>query len=249
MLSDEYMTWLLNKPGKSTYFEVLKDIYRNIPPTVCKCCGECCRHAPRVCLTEYLQIYGTMKDSLRGRFRSIVENTVEYAFLSLVDTSLHCPFLEHGKCLIYDSRSFNCRVWGHSTKEEYDSVIDKAKNDLVVQRDYWMSHFDIQIPDGSVYGHKAYCTDMKPTRNTSLKSDKKELLRQRLEKLDTLFIAENTGPDDWGFLELPLFVCFTFMPRRRFFNSRPHVMKEFLEKGSSGFLERLISDLLLPSPF
>lgn len=171
---------------------------------------------------------------------------MEYGFLSLVDSSLACPFLENGRCLIYDYRSFNSRVWGHASEEEYYSFIDEARKELKAQRDFWINSFGIRIPDDIVYGHKTFCTDMEVTMGSKLTVRKRESLRERLARLDTRFLGENVGSGDLSFLELPLFVCFTFLESNRFFNSRPYIMEEYLKDGNKDFLEGLIRDSLLP---
>ena len=241
MLSDDSISALISIAERGFHFQRLQDIYREIPQTICQCCGECCRHGPRVYMTEYLHIYRAMKNMSHDKFSQIVKKTIRYGFLSLVDTSLTCPFLEGGKCIIYDHRAFNCRTWGHSSEEEYYFYIKKARKELESERDFWLNHFEIQIPDSIVHGHKTFCTDMKLTGTAQLTTEKRKLLEGKIERLENLFIQESMVPDEGEVLELPLFICFTFIGSARFFNSRPRVMKEYLENGNTGYLEELIT--------
>ena len=244
MLSEGYIESLIQVAERDAYFQKLHEIYREIPSTTCKCCGDCCRYGPRVYLTEYLHIFGAMKEMRPEEFRRIVKKSMRFGFLSLVDPSLGCPLLDEGKCILYENRSFNCRAWGHSSEEEYYLFIDKARKELESERDFWLNDFGIKIPESIVHGHKTFCSAMKITGSVSLQSDMRTSLERRLERLDHQFLRENMIDDEAGVLELPLFVCFTFLGSGKFFKSRPHVMKEYSENGNTEFLEKLIKGAL-----
>ena len=246
ILSEDALYSLIDIAGRNFCFERLQNIYSEIPHTTCKCCGKCCKNAPRVYLIEYLQIYGGIKERFPDRFYQVIKRVLEFGFLSLVDTSLCCPFLEEGKCIIYDCRSFNCRVWGHAKEEVYSKSIALARKELEQGRDLWIENFGIEIPDTIVSGHRPFCKDVKPLRGSMLKTEKRESLERRLEGVNSQFIEGALGTYEQGLLELPLFVCLSFIGPMRFYNSRPYIMEEYQNNKKRDFMDKLISDSIQP---
>ncbi|MDY6855626.1 MAG: YkgJ family cysteine cluster protein [Thermodesulfobacteriota bacterium] len=244
ILSEDAICSLIGIAIKDFCFEKLHNIYSEIPHTRCKCCGKCCKNAPRVYLIEYLQIFRGIKESFPDRFYHVIRRILEFGFLSLVNTFLSCPFLEEGKCIIYDYRSFNCRVWGHAKQEEYYSTIDLARRELEQRKKLWNENFSIRIPDVIVYGHKPFCEDVKPLRGSMLETDKRESLEMKLESLNNQFVKVALGTYEQGLLELPLFVCLSFIGPIRFYNSRPYIMEEYQNNKKTDFMDRLIYDSL-----
>ena len=244
ILSEDALYSLIDIAGKNFYFEKLQDIYSEIPHTTCKCCGKCCKYAPRVYLIEYLQIYKGIKERFQDRFYQVMRRALEFGFLSLVDTSLCCPFLEEGKCIIYDSRSFNCRVWGHAKEEVYSKSIDLARKELEQGRNLWAENFGIEIPDAIVSGHRPFCKDVKSIKGSMLKTEKRESLERRLERVNNQFIKVAFGTHEKRILELPVFVCLSFIGPMRFYNSRPYIIKEYQNNKKRDFMDKLIYDSL-----
>jgi Fe-S-cluster containining protein len=243
-LSEGAIYSLIDIAGNNFWFEKLQNIYSEIPHTTCKCCGKCCKYAPRVYLIEYLQIYKGIKERFPDRFYQVIRKVLEFGFLSLVDTSLSCPFLEEGKCIIYDCRSFNCRVWGHAKEEYYYISIDRARKELEEGRNLWIENFGIQIPDAIVYGHRPFCKDVMPLKGSMLKTDKRESLERRLESINSQLIKGALGTYEEGVLELPVFVCLSFIGPMMFYNSRPYIMEEYQNNKKSDFMDKLIYDSL-----
>ena len=110
---------------KNGYFEKLNDIYSTLPKGDCAGCGNCCMESVGINLIEFLNIYRYLAEKQELRECSI-ERIVDYYFMELMKKN-SCPFRdENNRCLIYEVRPLNCRLFGHWKKEEYNANLSRV---------------------------------------------------------------------------------------------------------------------------
>ena len=110
---------------KNGYFEKLNDIYSTLPKGDCAGCGNCCMESVGINLIEFLNIYRYLAEKQELRECSI-ERIVDYYFMELMKKN-SCPFRdENNRCLIYEVRPLNCRLFGHWKKEDYNANLSRV---------------------------------------------------------------------------------------------------------------------------
>jgi len=94
-------------------FDELNEVYQRLPETTCDRCATCCTVPPPGYLIEFLNLFRYVRDNLKTSQREIMENTLRYFFLELVDINVKCPFLDgSNNCKVYPVRPLSCRMFG-----------------------------------------------------------------------------------------------------------------------------------------
>lgn len=103
---------MLNRPEKRRCGRALKKIYKRVPDCHCKgLCVQACGPVP-FSATERAKV-----ESLAPHGWIDWENPVgTYIPVSDENSDLICPFLQQGKCSIYDDRPLVCRMYGAAEK-------------------------------------------------------------------------------------------------------------------------------------
>jgi len=113
----------------------LEELYAKLPETKgCTSCGKCCKvQCPNMYYIEFLHILTYMQDNfdkptVDGIFSKSFQNAISLA------QDKQCPFLDDkNKCMIYEVRHYNCRVYGIIPKGEYQDRVKQAKKRLGVE--------------------------------------------------------------------------------------------------------------------
>jgi Fe-S-cluster containining protein len=124
-------------------FARLEKLYSPIPEATCGDCGDvCCRATPDFYLVEYLNAWRHVRHELADPAleAEITARAFRWAFLSLVQRDVYCPFLFDGRCVAYSVRPFNCRVWGLEDDAWYERRAARARESLEKQRAYFAAH-------------------------------------------------------------------------------------------------------------
>ena len=161
----------------------LNKIYETVPSGDCTGCGKCCMESVGINLVEFINIYNHLKDNEDLRKRCL-DKVIDYYFLEYIKKS-PCPFKdENNRCLIYEVRPLNCRIYGHWTKNDYNlnlNNINKRNKDYanLIKSKYG---FDI---NSDVVDYKInYCEDFKPNERYLEK-------HERLSFADSLMILDS----------------------------------------------------------
>lgn len=165
------------------FIEQLNDIYKSVPSGSCTGCGNCCMESVGINLIEFLNIYNylSLNDDLRKKCLSKV---IDYYFLEYVKKS-PCPFKnEDNKCLIYEVRPLNCRLYGHWTKEDYNLNLDNVSKRNQKYAKIINDMYDFEISKEVVDFKINYCEKFKPN-NRYLRKD------ERLSFSDSLMIIDS----------------------------------------------------------
>ena len=168
---------------KNGYFEKLHDIYSTLPKGDCAGCGNCCMESVGINLIEFLNIYRYLAEKQELRECSI-ERIVDYYFMELMKKN-SCPFRdENNRCLIYEVRPLNCRLFGHWKKEDYNKNLSNVTQRNREYRDLIKSKYGFDISDKVVNYKIEYCETFIPQERYLEKSE-------RLEFADNLMILDS----------------------------------------------------------
>ena len=143
------------------YFEKLNDIYSSLPKGDCSGCGNCCMESVGINLIEFLNIYRYLssRDDLR---ENSINRIIDYYFLELLKKN-SCPFRdENNRCLIYEVRPLNCRLFGHWKKDDYNKNLSRVINQNMDYRSYLKNDYGIDISEEVLNFSIKYCEKFKP---------------------------------------------------------------------------------------
>ncbi|WP_122639362.1 YkgJ family cysteine cluster protein [Romboutsia sp. Marseille-P6047] len=173
--------------NENKLFDKLNNIYSSLPSGDCTGCGKCCMESVGINLTEFLNIYNYLKDKEILRKNSL-DRIIEYYFLEYSNKRC-CPFRDENKrCLIYEVRPLNCRLFGHWKKDDYNKNLDNVTKRNQEYRDFMKSEHGFDISDEVVNFKIRYCEDFKPDKDYLDKSDRLSF-SDEIMTLDSRFFA------------------------------------------------------------
>ncbi len=173
--------------NKNELFTKLNDIYKNLPSGDCTGCGKCCMESVGINLVEFLNIYKYLKnrDSLRKQSLSRI---LDYYFLEYTEKRC-CPFRdENNRCLIYEVRPLNCRLFGHWKKDDYNNNLNNVTKRNIDYKEYMKKEYGFDISDEVVNFKIKYCEDFKPQKDYLDKSTRLSF-SDNIMSLDSRFFA------------------------------------------------------------
>lgn len=143
------------------YFKKLNDIYSKLPKGDCSGCGNCCMESVGINLIEFLNIYKHLMDREELR-RASIDRIIDYYFLELLKKN-SCPFKDdNNRCLIYEVRPLNCRLFGHWKKDDYNKNLQRVINQNMEYKDSIKEIYDIDISEEVLNFSIKYCEKFKP---------------------------------------------------------------------------------------
>lgn len=163
--------------------EELNKVYKSIPNGNCTGCGNCCMESVGINLIEFINIYHylSLDEKLR---KKCLSNVIDYYFLEYVKKS-PCPFKdENNRCLIYEVRPLNCRIYGHWTKEDYNSNLENVSNRNKEYAKLIKDKYKFEINNDVVNFKINYCESFKPN-NGYLRKD------ERLSFVDSIMVLDS----------------------------------------------------------
>ncbi|MGL5331070.1 MAG: YkgJ family cysteine cluster protein [Peptostreptococcaceae bacterium] len=147
--------------NKNELFSKLNNVYDNLPSGDCKGCGKCCMESVGINLVEFLNIYNYLKEKEDLRKKSL-DRIIDYYFLEYSEKRC-CPFRdENNRCLIYEVRPLNCRLFGHWKKEDYNSNLSNVTQRNKDYKEYMKEKYNFDISEEVVNFKIRYCEDFKP---------------------------------------------------------------------------------------
>ncbi|MEW5762951.1 MAG: YkgJ family cysteine cluster protein [Bacillota bacterium] len=217
-------------------FDRLEQIYAALPPTTCKMCGECCADPPPAALIEYLHVYRYIRDRLPEKQPELLEKTVAFFYLELVEPQQHCPFLgADNRCVIYEVRPFACRLYGLINEEK--SPVRRDREALAELAEKYREEYGIVLPQAVVERRTPACSDVVPAGAPRISARRAENLLTALLMLDAQIVNPELVLERITMLPLPLHLAITVLNdglrARRF-----EVMKTYLETGSRALVDK-----------
>ena len=147
--------------NENNIFDKLNKVYKSLPSGDCAGCGNCCMESVGINLVEFINIYNHLKD--RDDLRKLSLNKIlDYYFLEYTKKS-PCPFKDKdNRCMIYEVRPLNCRLFGHWRKEDYNRNLSNVTNRNIEYRDLIKSKYGFEINDEVVNYKIKYCNEFIP---------------------------------------------------------------------------------------
>ena len=113
-----------------------------------------------------------------------LDKIIDYYFLEYIDKK-PCPFKDKdNRCMIYEVRPLNCRLFGHWKKEDYNKNLSNITQRNREYRDLIKSKYGFDISDKVVNYKIEYCESFIPQERYLEKSE-------RLEFADNLMILDS----------------------------------------------------------
>lgn len=147
---------------KNDLFKELNDLYNSIPNGDCIGCGKCCMESVGANLVEFLNIYNYLNEN-KNIHNIVMEKILDYYFQEYKE-KMPCPFKDsNNRCLIYEARPLNCRIYGHWKKEDYNKNYDRIKKDNIEFARYMGDEHNIKIGENILNYKIEYCENFKPS--------------------------------------------------------------------------------------
>ena len=117
----------INYANENRLFDKLNNIYKSLPSGDCSGCGNCCMESVGTNLIEFINIYNYLENKPELK-KMCLDKIIDYYFLEYIDKK-PCPFKDKdNRCMIYEVRPLNCRLFGHWKKEDYNkNLMDRIK--------------------------------------------------------------------------------------------------------------------------
>ena len=173
----------INYANENKLFDRLNNIYKELPSGDCSGCGNCCMESVGINLIEFINIYKFLQD--KPELKNIcLDKIIDYYFLEYIEKN-PCPFKdEDNRCMIYEVRPLNCRLFGHWKKEDYNKNLANVTKRNIEYRDLIKSKYGFDISDKVVNYKINYCESFVPEYKYLSKS-------QRLEFADKLMTLDS----------------------------------------------------------
>lgn len=156
---------------KNNTLEKLNDIYKSVPSGDCKGCGSCCMESVGINLVEFINIYKYLQKNDKLK-KLALEKILDYYFLEYTK-KMPCPFKDdENRCMIYEVRPLNCRLFGHWKKDDYNKNLKNVVNRNIEYNNLIKNKFGFNINDEVINYKIKYCEEFIPKNNYLSKSER-----------------------------------------------------------------------------
>lgn len=151
----------INYVDENKLLDKLNNVYKSLPNGNCSGCGNCCMESVGINLIEFINIYNYLKD--KEELRNIcLSKVLDYYFLEYTKKS-PCPFKdEDNRCMIYNVRPLNCRLFGHWKKDDYNKNLVNVNTRNKEYKNLIKSQYGFDISDEVVNYKINYCESFIP---------------------------------------------------------------------------------------
>lgn len=181
--------------------EELLKIYSAVPEGDCSGCGRCCHESVGASFAEAEVIYQDIKSMPAEKRNQIIERILDYYF-DVYQIRMKCPFLSpENRCEIYDSRPLNCRIYGHWSRREYESNLDRLKSSNREISQVLLEKYGYKVKQDYLEFSIGFCTDF---RGRLLSREERNELYDSLIVLDSkMFVRKGLrlAYEDKGIVE------------------------------------------------
>ncbi|MCT4585790.1 MAG: YkgJ family cysteine cluster protein [Peptostreptococcaceae bacterium] len=148
----------------------LNKIYQNTPSGMCSGCASCCSESVEASFAEFYNIREYIKKNKMEK--EIIDKILNY-YVYEYDYKHKCPFLaDDKKCLIYDVRPLNCRIYGFWTKDDYEANYRRIKESNIEIFNDIKSKYNYTVNE-DVFNYKIeYCNEFKPLKKYLTKDER-----------------------------------------------------------------------------
>ena len=169
--------------NENKLFDKLNSVYSTLPSGDCSGCGKCCMESVGTNLIEFINIFNYLESRPELK-KKCLNKVIDYYFLEYIEKK-PCPFKDHNnRCMIYEVRPLNCRLFGHWKKEDYNKNLNNVTQRNIEYQDLIKSKYGFDISDKVVNFKIKYCESFIPEERYLSKSE-------RLEFADSLMILDS----------------------------------------------------------
>ena len=169
--------------NENKLFDKLNSVYSTLPSGDCSGCGKCCMESVGTNLIEFINIFNYL-ESRHELKKKCLNKVIDYYFLEYIEKK-PCPFKDHNnRCMIYEVRPLNCRLFGHWKKEDYNKNLNNVTQRNIEYQNLIKSKYGFDISDKVVNFKIKYCETFIPEERYLSKSE-------RLEFADSLMILDS----------------------------------------------------------
>ena len=169
--------------NENKLFDKLNSVYSTLPSGDCSGCGKCCMESVGTNLIEFINIFNYL-ESRHELKKKCLNKVIDYYFLEYIEKR-PCPFKDdNNRCMIYEVRPLNCRLFGHWKKEDYNKNLNNVTQRNIEYQDLIKSKYGFDISDKVVNFKIKYCESFIPEERYLSK-------RERLEFADSLMILDS----------------------------------------------------------
>ena len=187
---------------KEKLFDKLNKVYSKVPSGDCEGCGSCCMESVGINILEFINIFNFLDKNKELKKKSL-ERIIDYYFLEYIKKS-PCPFKDdNNRCLIYDVRPLNCRLFGHWKEKDYNKNLQKILYVNKEYKDFMKSKYEFAISEEVVNYKISYCEKFKP-KNYYLSKSERLSFSEEIFCLDSRILSNsliNIGFKDRGIVE------------------------------------------------
>lgn len=224
-------------------FRKLNSIYGEIPHVQCSSCADiCCRESPDVYLIEYLNMRRHIKAEIGDpEFEAqVVRRSLEWCLIRFVKEKSLCPFVMDGKCLIYEARPINCRLWALESDEYYQSKANRAMDALNKQYEFFEKNGITPVHSAQELALKK-CADVKIEGDARFSEKETADLDLRVAFLHMNLIPQQAFRSMNFHLHFPGFAALAKIPPESYDAACVQASKEFLNGSKTDTLDSIIS--------
>ena len=169
--------------NENKLFDKLNSVYSTLPSGDCSGCGKCCMESVGTNLIEFINIFNYLESRPELK-KKCLNKVIDYYFLEYIEKK-PCPFKDHNnRCMIYEVRPLNCRLFGHWKKEDYNKNLNNVTQRNIEYQNLIKSKYGFDISDKVVNFKIKYCESFIPEERYLSK-------RERLEFADSLMILDS----------------------------------------------------------
>lgn len=169
--------------NENKLFDKLNSVYRTLPSGDCSGCGKCCMESVGTNLIEFINIFNYL-ESRHELKKKCLNKVIDYYFLEYIEKK-PCPFKDHNnRCMIYEVRPLNCRLFGHWKKNDYNKNLTNITKRNQEYSDLIKMKYGFDISKKVVNYKIEYCESFIPQERYLEKSE-------RLEFADSLMILDS----------------------------------------------------------
>ena len=161
----------INYANENRLFDKLNNIYKSLPSGDCSGCGNCCMESVGTNLIEFINIYNYLENKPELK-KMCLDKIIDYYFLEYIDKK-PCPFKDKdNRCMVYEVRPLNCRLFGHWKKEDYNANLSRVIEQNMNYKKDMKNLYGVDISDEVLNFSIKYCETFKPEKNYLSKKER-----------------------------------------------------------------------------
>lgn len=213
------------------YGERLHSLYDKIPQTVCRGDARCCTLIPEITFLEAASALHLLHNMHSGKRHEILDRIVFYFLLNPVKI-MSCPFLEQGRCLIYEDRFLGCRTYGLWSGKYYSQAAEKNITARSHVNAAWKKA-GVIIPSETAEFKHAYCNNVKVCHGKKPADRAMLKLGRRVAKLSSdFFPGMHEKFNSFFFMDISFWLVSQAKGPEGAALAKFHVVKDTLQAGN-----------------